>query len=83
MIAGMATRGPRSVGVRSSTSRPLCPRLCCKSHFGRLFAKFSSYRCVFHVGDHITGDELSSDFGNELEAISVSDFGLFHLLAGN
>jgi hypothetical protein len=38
---------------------------------------------VRHVGDHITGDELSSDFGNELEAISVGDFGLFHLLAGN
>jgi hypothetical protein len=29
------------------------------------------------------GDELTGDFGNELEAISIGDGGLFRLLADN
>ena len=29
------------------------------------------------------GDELTGDFGNRLEAVSIGDRGLFRLLAGN
>jgi hypothetical protein len=33
--------------------------------------------------DYIIGDELTGDFGNDLEATSIRDCGLFDLFAGN
>jgi hypothetical protein len=34
-------------------------------------------------GTSSPGDELTGDFGKELDATSISDLGLFRLLAGN
>jgi len=36
-----------------------------------------------HVGTSFPGDKLTGDFGNEPDATSISDPGLFRLLAGN
>src|SRR5260370_10236454 len=61
-------------------------RLCCKSLFAPLIANFSSCRRGFRVnmwGTSSPGDKLTGDFGNEPDAISISDRGLFRLLAGN
>jgi hypothetical protein len=33
--------------------------------------------------DYIIDDELTGDFGNDLEATSIGDCGLFDLFAGN
>src|SRR5450759_1471128 len=59
-------------------------RLCCKSLFASLVTKFPSCRRDFQIniwGIPSAGDELTGDFGNELEAISIGDCGLFRLLA--
>ena len=59
-------------------------RLCCKSLFASLVTKFPSCRRDFRIniwGIPSPGDELTGNFGNELEAISISDCGLFRLLA--
>jgi hypothetical protein len=61
-------------------------RLCCKSLFASLITKFTSCRRDFRInmwGTTSPGDELTGDFGNELEAISIGDGGLFRLLADN
>src|SRR3954471_6341432 len=61
-------------------------RLCCKSLFAPLIANFSSCRRGFRVnmwGASSPGDKLTGDFGNEPDATSISDRGLFRLLAGN
>jgi hypothetical protein len=59
-------------------------RLCCKSLFAPLIANFSSCRRGFRVNMWGTpGDKLTGDFGNEPDATSISDRGLFRLLAGN
>ena len=61
----------------------LC-RLCCKSLFASLVTKFPSCKRDFRIniwGITSPGDELTGDFGNELEAISIGDCGLFRLLA--
>jgi hypothetical protein len=61
-------------------------RLCCKSLFAPLIANFSSYRRGFRVnmwGTSSPGDKLTGDFGNRPDATSISDRGLFCLLAGN
>src|ERR1019366_4130581 len=61
----------------------LC-RLCCKSLFASPVTKFPSCRRDFRIniwGITSPGDELTGDFGNELEAISIGDCGLFRLLA--
>src|SRR4051794_24415920 len=61
-------------------------RLCCKSLFAPLIATFSSCRRGFRVnmwGTSSPGDKLTGDFGNEPDATSISDRGLFRLLAGN
>ena len=61
-------------------------RLCCKSLFAPLIANFSSCRRGFRVnmwGTSSPGDKLTGDFGNEPDATSISDRGLFRLLAGN
>jgi hypothetical protein len=34
------------------------------------------------VGGHLIGDELTGDFCDGFEAISIGDFGLFYRLAG-
>src|SRR4051812_49119694 len=63
-----------------------CGRLCCKSLFAPLIANFSSCRRGFRVnmwGTSSPGDKLTGDFGNEPDATSISDRGLFRLLAGN
>src|SRR5258708_32759934 len=63
-----------------------CGILCCKSLFAPLIANFSSCRRGFRVnmwGTSSPGDKLTGDFGNEPDAISISDRGLFRLLAGN
>jgi hypothetical protein len=65
---------------------PLSERLCCKSLFAPLIANFSSCRRGFRVnmwGTSSPGDERIGDFGNEPDATSISDRGLFRLLAGN
>jgi hypothetical protein len=65
---------------------PLSERLCCKSLFAPLIANFSSCRRGFRVnmwGTSSPGDKLTGDFGNEPDATSISDRGLFRLLAGN
>src|ERR1035437_10282012 len=59
-------------------------RLCCKSLFASLVTKFPSCRRDFRIniwGITSPGDELTGDFGNELEAISIGDCGLFRLMA--
>src|SRR4029450_1710886 len=59
---------------------------CCKSLFAPLIAIFSSYRRGFRVnmwGTSSPGDKLTGDFGNRPDATSISDRGLFCLLAGN
>src|SRR4249919_3698918 len=61
-------------------------RLCCKSLFAPLITNFSSCRRGFRVnmwGTSSPGDKLTGDFGNEPDATSISDRGLFRLLAGN
>ena len=61
-------------------------RLCCKSLFAPLIANFSSCRRGFRVnmcGTSSPGDKFTGDFGNEPDATSISDRGLFRLLAGN
>src|SRR6266545_3503328 len=61
-------------------------RLCCKSLFAPLIANISSYRRGFRVnmwGTSSPGDKLTGDFGNRPDATSISDRGLFRLLAGN
>ena len=70
--------------VSSSTS--VCGRLCCKSLFAPLIANFSGCRGGFRVnmwGTSSLADKLTGDFGNEPDATSISDRGLFRLLAGN
>src|SRR6476646_4444544 len=62
-----------------------CGRLCCKSLFALLIANFSSCRRGFRVnmgGTSSPGDKRIGDFGNEPDATSISDRGLFRLLAG-
>ena len=74
----------RSGSDTHSTPRPLLPRLCCKSLFASLVTKFPSCRRDFRIniwGITSPGDELTGDFGNELEAISIGNCGLFRLLA--
>src|SRR6476646_5862450 len=61
-------------------------RLCCKSLFAPLIANFSSCRRGFRVNMWVNsspGDKLTGDFGNEPDATSISNRGLFRLLAGN
>ena len=61
-------------------------RLCCKSRFAPLIANSSSCRRGFRVnmgGTSSPGDQLTGDFGNEPDATSISDRGLFRPLAGN
>ena len=61
-------------------------RLCCKSLFAPFIANISSCRRGFRVnmwGASSPGDKLTGDFGNEPDATSISDRGLFRLLAGN
>jgi hypothetical protein len=61
-------------------------RFCCKSLFAPLTANFSSCRCGFRVnmwGTSSPGDKLTGDLANEPDATSISDRGLFCLLAGN
>src|SRR4249920_1243588 len=63
-----------------------CGRLCCKSLFAPFIANISSRRRGFRVnmwGTSSPGDKLTGDFGNEPDATSISDRGLFRLLAGN
>src|SRR3954447_13341992 len=72
--------------VPSHASEAAMCRLCCKSLFAPLIANFSSCRRGFRVnmwGTSSPGDKLTGDFGNEPDATSISDRGLFRLLAGN
>ena len=85
----------KRIGDDESQSRRAVPdihlrsawcRLCCKSLFAPLIANFSSCRRGFRVnmwGTSSPGDKLTGDFGNEPDATSISDRGLFRLLAGN
>src|SRR5712671_3845918 len=57
-----------------------CGRLCCKSLFAPLIANFLSCRRGFRVnmwGTSSPGDKLTGDFGDEPDATSISDRGLF------
>ena len=59
---------------------------CCKSLFAPFIANISSCRRGFRVnmwGTSSPGDKLTGDFGNEPDATSISDRGLFRFLAGN
>src|SRR5471030_323798 len=59
-------------------------RLCCKSPFPLLIKNSLGCRCVFRIniwGTSSHSDELTGDFGNEPEAISIGDHGLSRLLA--
>ena len=60
-------------------------RYCCKSLFAPLIEDFSGCRRGYRVsmwGTSSHGDELTGDFANELDAISIDDRGLFCLSAG-
>ena len=62
----------------------LTSRLCCKSPFPLLIKNSLGCRCVFRIniwGTSSHSDELTGDFGNEPEAISIGDRGLSRLLA--
>jgi hypothetical protein len=51
-----------------------------------MIENFPGRRSGFRVemwGTSLPGDKLTSDFGNEPEATSAGDRGLFRLLAGN
>src|SRR3954463_5864370 len=75
---------PTAITLRLLTAG--CGRLCCKSLFAPLIANFSSCGHGFRVnmwGTSSPGDKLTGDFGNEPDATSISDRGLFRLLAGN
>ena len=83
---GMRCRLSPTADVRSRTSEAAMCRLCCKSLFAPLTANFSGCRRGFRVnmwGTSSPGDKLTGDFGNEPDATSISDRGLFRLLAGN
>src|SRR3954468_22972983 len=83
---GMGCRLSPTTDVPSHTSWAALCRLCCKSLFAPLIANFSSCRRGFRVnmwGTSSPGDKLTGDFGNEPDATSISDRGLFRLLAGN
>src|SRR5450759_4007299 len=59
-------------------------RFCCKSLFAQMITNFPSCRRGFRVnvgGTSSHSDELTGDFGNEPEAISIGDHGLSRLLA--
>jgi hypothetical protein len=63
-----------------------CADCVCKSLFAPLIVNFSSCRRGFRVnmwGTSSPGDKLTGDFGNKPDATSISDRGLFRLLAGN
>src|SRR6476620_1953115 len=82
----MRCRLSPTADVPSHTSGAAMGRLCCKSLFAPLIANFSSCRRGFRVnmwGTSSPGDKLTGDFGNEPDATSISDRGLFRLLAGN
>src|SRR3954464_1914451 len=60
-------------------------RLCCKSLFALLIEISSSLGRACRVkmsGTSSPSDKLIGDFGNEIEAISISDLDLLCLLAG-
>src|SRR5471030_652426 len=59
-------------------------RFCCKSLFAQMITNFPSCRRGFRVnmlGTSSHSDELTGDFGNEPEAISIGDHGLSRPLA--
>src|ERR1035437_4443241 len=59
-------------------------RFCCKSLFAQMITNFPSCRRGFRInmlGTSSHSDELTGDFGNEPEAISIGDHGLSRLLA--
>jgi hypothetical protein len=61
-------------------------RFCCKSLFALLIKNSFGRRRDFRVnmwGTSSPGDKLTGDFGNEPDATSISDRGLFGPLAGN
>src|ERR1035437_3540823 len=60
-------------------------RFCCKSLFAQMITNFPSCRRGFRInmlGTSSHSDELTGDFGNEPEAISIGDHGFSGLLAG-
>jgi len=60
-------------------------RFCCKSRYALLIKNFPGCRRGFRVnmwGTSSHGDELTGNFANEFDAISIDDRGLFRLLAG-
>ena len=60
-----------------------CGRYCCKSHFASLIAKFQSHRRDVRInmwGATSSLDEITGDFGDRLEAISIGDYALFRFL---
>jgi hypothetical protein len=60
-------------------------RFCCKRLFAPLIENFPGCRRGYRVnmwGTSSHGDELTGDFANELDAISINDRGLFRLSAG-
>ena len=79
-------RPERTARARGHLDTSVKCRLCCKSLFAPLIANFSSCRRGFRVNmwrASSPGDKLTGDFGNEPDATSISDRGLFRLLAGN
>src|SRR5438552_17454294 len=76
---------------RLSVNADIAPRRPCadcvaKVLFAPSIANFSSCKRGFRVnmwGTSSPGDKLTGDFGNEPDATSISDRGLFRLLATN
>src|SRR4029450_12246645 len=86
VITYATSASPLKADMRACLDMSASCRLCCKSLFAPLIAIFSSYRRGFRVnmwGTSSPGDKLTGDFGNRPDATSISDRGLFCLLAGN
>src|ERR1700732_5266192 len=70
---------------RCNAVAPSC-RFCCKSLFVQVIANSSSRGCGFRVnmwGTSSSEDKLTGELAHEPDATSISDRGLFCLLAGN
>src|SRR6266705_2706853 len=76
---------PESCRIAALQRVDVVGRFCCKTLFALLIENFSSRRRRYRAnmwGTSLLGDELTGDFANEIDAISIDDRGLFRLSAG-
>jgi hypothetical protein len=82
---GLRPQCPKSRQAIAPQRNDAMGRLCCKSLFAPLIENFPGCRRGYRVnmwGTSSHGDELTGDFANKIDVISIDDRGLFRLSAG-